>query len=285
MTATFFGERLYAPGQGTTTRGGALGACPDIRKDGIYVDGHRVIRLGLEGVGVGVDVGDLLAYRQMWEPFIAGHLNLWREVNDLLEATPDAKRCPEGIFEMDQVSKDLEKVQRQYCYSLMLSRMYTSDTYPLGILPQWNAWVGKSSSEIVSGAKPMLEWHQQVVMDVGGRYKDELLKVANYWGLAVELPKVPEFSKQQELRARIEAAYISAKGVLQIIGYGAGETLKMVGSTGEAAAEGLQDTAKAVSQVAKSRLVWIGVAGVFALVGAGVFIYYVPRSQKRAAAA
>lgn len=262
-----------------------MAACPDIRPDGIYLDGQRVIRLGLEGVGVGVgaDVGDLLAYRQMWEPFIAGHLKIWREVNGLLESIPEAKLCPEGTFNVDQISKDLNDTQRAYCASLTISRMYTSDTHPLGILPQWNAWRNKSASEITAGAKAMLEWHQDVVMKVGSSYKDELFKIADLWGLAVDLPEVPDFSKQQEIRARIEGAYITAKGVLQIIGYGIGETLKMAGSTGEAVAEGLQETAKAIPQAARSPLIWIGVAGAFALVGAGLVTYYVPRRRRATA--
>jgi len=45
----FFGERLSTPAHGTTTRGWALAGCPDIRPDGIYLDGRRVIRLGLQG--------------------------------------------------------------------------------------------------------------------------------------------------------------------------------------------------------------------------------------------
>ncbi len=276
----FLGERLYSPGQGS-----ALGECPDIRPDGIYLDGHRVIRLGLQGVGVGANVGDLLAYRQQWEPFIAAHLNLWRGVNELLENTPTAKKCPEGIFKMGEVSTELNDSERGYCASLNISRMYTNSTYPLGILPQWNAWSGKSSSEILSGAKSMLEWHQSVVMSVGGPYKDELFQIADIWGLAVELPKLPEFSKQQELRARIEGAYITTKGVIQIIGYGAGETLKMAGTTAEAVAEGLQETAKKLPGSLPKPWTWIGIVGVLAVVSAGVLIYYVPRTQRVKAAA
>jgi hypothetical protein len=257
--------------------------CPDIRKDGIYLDGQRVIRLGLQDVGVGVDVGDLLAYRQMWEPFIAAHLNLWRSLNELLESTPTAKKCPEGMFKTEQLSRDLNAEELQYCSMLRASRMRTSTTYPLGIQPQWNEWTGKSSSEMVNGAESMLKWHQSVVMDVGGPYKDELLKIANYWGLAIELPPVPEFSKQQELRARIEAAYISTKGVLQIIGYGLGETLKMAGSAGEAIAEGVEETAKKLPEAVPKTSTWIGVAGVFALAGMGLIIFYVPRRRRAAA--
>ena len=276
----FLGERLYSPGQGS-----ALGECPDIRPDGIYLDGHRVIRLGLQGVGVGADVGDLLAYRQQWEPFIAAHLKLWRNVNSLLESTPTANKCPKGIFNMSEVSKELNDSEIGYCASLNISRMYTSSTYPLGILPKWNAWSGKSSSEMLSGAKSMLEWHQGVVMDVGGPIKDELFQIANIWGLAVELPEVPKFSAQQELRARIEGAYITAKGVLRIIGYGLGETLKMAGTTAEAVAEGLQETAKAIPKAVRSPWTWIGVTAALAVVGGGLIIYYVPRRSSAKAAA
>ncbi|KKM61803.1 hypothetical protein LCGC14_1528010 [marine sediment metagenome] len=273
----FFGERLYSPGD--------IGSCPDIRPDGIYLDGHRVIRLGLQGVGVGENIGDLLAYRQLWEPYIQAHLNLWRNVNELLESTPTAKKCPKGIFKMSEASKELNDAELGYCASLNISRMYTSSTYPLGILTQWNAWSGKSSSEILAGAKSMLEWHQGVVMSVGGPYKDELFQIANIWGLAVELPEVPEFSKQQEIRARIEGAYITAKGVLQIIGYGIGETLEMAGTTAEAVAVGLQETAKKLPGAVPKPWTWVAITGVLAVVGAGVLIYYVPRTQKVKAAA
>lgn len=274
IESVFVGEKLYSPG--------ALAACPDIRPDGIYLEGRRVIRLGLQGVG---DVGDLLAYRQEWEPFIKAHLDLWRDVNALLESIPEAQKCPEGIFQMSEVSAALNDTQRAYCASLTLSRMYTSDTYPLGILPQWNAWAGKSSSEILAGAKTLLEWHQGVVMKVGGPYKDELVKIANIWDLAVALPEVPEFTLQQAIRARIEGAYVATKGVIQIIGYGAGETLNMAGSAGEAMAEGLQETARKLPGAVPTTSTWIGVAAVVAVVGAGVLIYYVPRRAPSRAAA
>ena len=282
----FFGERVAAPGQGTARGGGTLGACPDIRPDGIYLDGQRVIRLGLQdNIGVG-DVGDLLAYRQMWEPFIAAHLSLWREVNAILETMGGgsyAQKCPKGIFNMDQVSPDLSAVDQTICGYLLWSRIYTSDTNPLGIRPQWNAWKGRSSSEIVAGADSMLKWLQSVVMDVGGTYKDRLLSIAGTLGLAIELPEVPDFSLQQEIIARIEGAYISTKGVLQIIGYGAGEALKMAGSTAEAVAEGLQEAAGKLPEAVPTPWTWIGVTAVLAVVGGVLFVYYVPRRRAQSA--
>jgi len=253
-----------------------LGGCPVIRPEGIYLDGRRVIRLGLHGnVGVG-DVGDLLAYRQMWEPFIAAHLNLWRELNGLLENLPQAKECPAGIFDMSQV-RSVSVPTREVCEALMLSRMYLSATHPLGILRQWNAWSGKSSSELSAGADAMLRWHQSVVMSVGGPYKDNLVRFYGLWKLPLQLPDLPTFSLQDEIRARIEGAYISTKGALQLIGYGVGETLKEVGGVGEAIAQGLSDTAKQLPQTTR----WIGIAAAVAavVVGGALLVYYVPRRQ------
>jgi hypothetical protein len=155
--------------------------------------------------------------------------------------------------------------------------MYTSDTYPPGILPQWNAWKGKSSSEILTGAGSMLEWHQDVVMKVGGPYKDELLKIAKLWGIEIRLPELPSFDKQQEIIARIEGAYIAVKGVLQVIGYGVGETLVKAGDVTEAVAEGLTETAKAIPKAVSSPLTWIGITAVLAVVGGVLLVYYAPR--------
>jgi hypothetical protein len=253
-----------------------LGGCPVIRPEGIYLDGQRVIRLGIGDVGVG-DVGDLLAYRQMWEPFIAAHLKLWRDLNALLEGVPEAKKCPDGIFDMDQV-QSTSVPTREFCQSLALSRMRVSATHPLGILKQWNTWSGKSSSEITAGAASMLRWHQGVVMSVGGPYKDELVKITQLWKLPLQLPDLPPFSLQDEIRARIEGAYIATKGTLQLIGYGVGETLKMAGEVGEAVAQGLSDTAKQLPQTTR----WIGIAAVVTavVVGGALIVYYLPRKKQ-----
>jgi len=254
-----------------------LGGCPVIRPEGIYLDGQRVIRLGV-GFGLG-DVGDLIAYRRMWDPFIEAHLNIWRNVNALLESIPTAKKCPAGIFDAEEL-KDLGSTERALCSSLSLSRARVSSTDPSGILPQWNAWAGKSSSEILAGAKDMLEWHQSVVFRVGTTYKDDLVKIGELWNIEIDLPDVPSFSEQQDIRARIEGAYIATKGVLQIIGYGIGRTLVLVGSVAEAVGEGLTQTAKALPSALPTPNTWIGIAAVAAVVGAGVLIYYVPRKPR-----
>lgn len=253
----FAGERLNRPWQGTAT--------------------------GVGGVG---EVGDLIAYRQAWDPFIEAHLNLWRGVNTLLENVPTAKRCPDGLFDESQLAGlELGSTEHAFCASLALSRMRVSNTHPTGILPQWNAWSGKSSLEILAGAKDMLEWHQSVVMRVGNTYKDELIKIGALWDIEIVLPDVPEFSKQQEIIARIEGAYISAKGVLQIIGYGIGQTLALAGSLTEALAEGLSESARLLPQAVPTSTTWIGIAAVVAVVGAGVLIYYIPRKEKGLVAA
>lgn len=250
-----------------------LGECPVIRPEGIYYGGQRVIRLGMGGIGVG-DVGDLLAYRQEWEPFITAHLELWRNLNALLENASDAKQCPAGIFTDAQIDKNLNSTAHAFCASLALSRMYTSNTHPLGILTQWNAWKDKSSGDIVAGAAAMLSWHQAVVMRVGGADKDDLIKISKLWGVDIQLPDLPSFSTQQEIIARIQGAYITTKGVLQIIGYGIGEALSATADVSQAVAQGLTDTAKALPSTAK----WVGIAAAVAVavVGGALIVYYVP---------
>ena len=258
-----------------------LGACPVIRPEGIYINGERVIRLGLNDFGLG-DVGDLLAYRQEWEPFISAHLGLWRYMNGLLESIPTAQQCPSGIFDPSTI-KGLDTTTRAFCASLDLTRIRMSDTNPGGILQQWNIWKDKPSADVVAGATSMLAWHQDVVMRVAGAYKDELLQIAKLWNIEIQLPDVPEFNKQQEIIARIEGAYVSAKGFLQILGYGANEVLAPAVSAVQATAQGLSETAKGIGKAVSSPLTWIGVTAVLAVVGGALLVYYLPRRKPAAA--
>lgn len=238
----------------------------------LYFGGRRVTGLGF-GLG---DVGDLLAYRQAWEPFIESHLNLWRNMNEVLENNNVALECPAGVFD-DVAIQNFAPSLRSFCAALSLTRRRIGNDVGGGILPQWNAWKDKSSADILGGAPAMLADHQNVVMRVGNVYKDELQNIAKVWGIELRLPDLPSFSLQQEIRARIEAAYISTKGVIQIVGYGIGEQLRMVGDVTQAVAEGLKDTAKALPSTTK----WIGIAAGIAavVVGGALIVYYVPRRQ------
>lgn len=281
----FLGERLNAPGQGTAVGGGRLADCPVIRPEGIYVDGHRVIRFGMDGApSVGVDgVGDLFAYREMWDPFIRAHFELWQYMKGLLESAPTSKKCPEGLFAPDQI-KHLSDVEQSFCASLRLARMYTSNTDPYGIPRRWNAWSGLSSADMLANAQLIVRDLQATVMAVGGPYKDELVRLARLWKIEIELPDVPSFTTQQRIIANIEGAFTTAEGVLEIIGYGAGQSLEMAGDTADSVAESVRETAKAVPEAVRSPLIWVGVTAVLAVVGAGVLIYYAPRKRRSVAA-
>lgn len=250
-----------------------LGGCPVIKPEGIYLDGRRVIRLGLSGVGLG-DVGDLLAYRQMWEPFIAAHLDLWRDLNRRFESAPEVSWCPSGIFSNAQI-QNLEYWKASWCASLALTRKMVSTLDPDGILPRWNAWQNLSSSDIVINASKILKSQQDVVLNVGGHDKDRLLAIAKQWGIDVKLPNLPTFGLQEELIARIQGAYVATKGILQIIGYGAGESLRSAADVAQATAEGLKDTVRDLPRTA--RWVGIAVAVTTVLVGGALVVYYVPR--------
>jgi hypothetical protein len=245
-----------------------------VRIGGRPVAHREIVRFGLGADAPSAWPGDLLAYRQEWEPFIAGHLAQWRYVNQMLEGIAAAQQCPAGIFTATQI-QNLDPTTRSYCAALSLSRQYTSATDPSGILPQWNAWAGKSAAEVLAAAGTMLKWHQDVVMRVGGSYKDQLVQIAQDFKLDVELPEVPTLSEQQDIIARINGAYVSAKGVLQLIGYGAGGVLTMASDTAQAVAKGLQDTAKKLPTVLPTALIWVGVAAV--VVGGALVIYYHPR--------
>jgi hypothetical protein len=191
-------------------------------------------------------------------------------LNGWFEANAAAAQCPAGV-----PSTGLKNLD-EFCAALVLTRMRIGNDPTGGILPQWNAWKDKSSADILAGASTMLSWHQEVVMRVGGQYKDELIDLARRWNLnPPELPNLPSFSTQQEIRARIEGAYISTKGVVQIIGYGIGEELGMAADTAQAIAKGLKDTATSLPNTAK----WIGITVAVAavVVGGALIVYYVPR--------
>jgi hypothetical protein len=222
---------------------------------------------------------DLLAYRQQWEPFIGAHLNLWRYLNSIFEAVPAAQQCPQGVFTAAAV-QSLDRATQQFCASLALTRIRTSATDPGGILPQWNAWSGKSSAEILAGASSMLQWHQGVVLRVGGEYKDDLVKIAKLWNITgLELPPVPEFSTQEAIIAHIEGAGLAAQGLLQIIGYGSGQVLVGAADTASAVAKGMRDTAKALPGVIGNPWTWIGVAAVVVVVGGALVVHYLPAPE------
>jgi hypothetical protein len=255
-----------------------VGECPVIRPEGIYFGGRRVIALdpnlsGLGSFGLG-DVTDLLAYRREWEPFIAAHLELWRDLNRRFENSPDMTKCPPGIFKDSQI-QSLDPVWRSWCAALALTRTQTSTTDPRGILPRWNAWKDKSSADIVAGASAMLAWHQDVVMGVGGPDKNKLVEIAKFWEIKIQLPDLPPLSTQQDIISRIQGAYIATKGVLQLFGYGAYDALVGTASVAQAVAQGLTDTAKEFPKTAR----WIGIAAgvAVAVVGGALIVYYIPR--------
>lgn len=260
-----------------------LGGRPIAQREVVRLGGRPIAaHFGLGDVGVGVWPGDLLAYRQEWEPFIAAHLALWRHLNNLFEGADAAKQCPAGIFTDAQI-QNLSPAMRSYCASLALTRMYTSSTDASGILTQWNVWAGKSSDEVLAAAGVMLKQQQDTVLRVGGPYKDDLLRIAKFWNLDVQLPDLPTFSTQEDIISRIEGAYVSAKGVLELVGYGAGGVMTTVSDTAQAIAQGLSDTAKAVPKAISNPLTWIGIAAVVAVVGGALIVYYHPNQQPRAA--
>lgn len=248
--------------------------------------GEQLCLGGQPVVGFADDVGpvDLFSYRRMWEPFVAAHLNLWRMLNENMEDMVGSQQCPPGIFAPDQIA-NMDTILRAHCAALDMTRIRISDTDPNGILTQWNLWQGSSSSQILAAADVMLKQQQDVVMNVAGPYKDQLLTIAKQLGIAIKLPPTPAISTQQNVIAQLEGAYTTVKGILQVGGYAAGSTLMWAGDQTKAVTEGLTDTVKGAGEAAKSSWTWIALGIGVAIVGAGVIIYYVPRSTQKKAAA
>lgn len=241
----------------------------------LFFGTHRTFGFGAPPFALG-DVGDLLAYRQEWEPFIAAHLALWDDLWRWLEANPKVASCPTGVFDASQIKDDTTG----FCATLSMTRARVSATHPLGIRPQWNAWKDKSSAEIVAGAPSMLENHQNTVMTVGTEYAKDLIHIHERWSLPPPVfPDVPSFSAQQELRARIEGAYITTKGVIQLIGYSASSLLGEARDIADATAKGLTDAAKSLPSTARTVAIVAAVAAV--VVGGVLIVYYAPRPSPR----
>ncbi len=233
------------------------------------------------GFGLGVDVspGDLLQYRREWEPFVAAHLAIWNRLLDGLEKAA-GPHCPAGIFPPAALDKT-DPTWRPICAALSVTRARVSETDLRGIPKQWNEWQGKSSAEILAGAATMLQWHQDVVRKVGTTYKDELVEIANYLGIEIELPPVPDISIQQHIASQIEGAYIATKGIIQIAGYGFGNELVWAKDQSQALVQGLTDTIKEIPGVVRSPWTWIAITAVAVAVVAGSVVYFVPRPAHR----
>ena len=248
----------------------------------VRLGGRPVIGFGFVGEA---DAGDLFAYRRMWDPFILDHVRLWLKVNDALESTSLARQqCPPGITDA-QIQQLQTDTAKQLCTALNTTRSAVDPTN--GILAQWNAWAGRSSSDIVSNAEKMLRQQQAVVALVSGRLSDELVQIGQDWTIPIELPNLPELSVQQLVISRIESAFTTVKGVLQVAGYVArnvagatSNAVHFVADQTKAVAEGLTSTIKALPKVAETVGTRVGITAIvmLALTGAGLLLYYVPRA-------
>ena len=239
----------------------------------------RAVMYGSFGVGdASVWPSDLLAYRQMWEPFIRAHIELWRYFQSLFEATPAGKTCPAGV---DQSSlNSLDPNMRAFCSSLLLARLRGGDntqTKPPSISAMWDAWRDKSASDILLGASTMLGQQQDVVRTVAGQYKDELLEIAKFWKIDVKLPDVPTFSTQQRSSRDRGSVHRLRKGFSSWPATRRGTTLQWTATQAAALTEGLTDTVKALPKAISSPWLWVGVTAVVVMIGAGMVIYYVPK--------
>ncbi len=256
-----------------------------IYRGGQLVRGFGLSETSLDEFGLGqfsTWPPQLLAYRKRWEPFIAAHLAIWRALNAAFEGSQDSANCPPPAL------SEISKRPLDFCHALNLTRMRLADDPAIGIVAQWNAFHDQPASYVVQNAATILKYYQDVVVRVGGPYKDELVEIGEQFGIAVTLPPVPDFTLQELTIAQIQGAGYVVAGVLEIVGYklvaGHKAIIKTAINANKAIAAGLQKAAQEIVAGYWSTQKVIGVTAVIAVavVGAGLLVYYVPKRKESA---
>jgi hypothetical protein len=160
-----------------------------------------------------VTPGDVLAFRQTWNPYVVGVANASIACADEL----DAKSAGAG---------DDRRVDAG------------------SIMTLWNLYSGWSDVEIVEAAGDILKSFQQTVLKVGQVYAPAIHASCP----DVALPAPPSTDVQAQVIGRVEGLGILAHGVLQILGMGAGGALATLGAAAAiATSTTTADTVKVVA--------------------------------------
>jgi hypothetical protein len=167
------------------------------------------------GVGAGwFTPGDVLAYRQTWDPYVMGIVRalyacgaLWTTKDPSIDLTHFA------------VPPDATTI------SIYASGLKTDGD---GLLAQWNKWAGIPDWVVITDAQNILLDLQNTVQSAGQYYAAELKKYCP----GIALPTPPGFDMQAQTIGRLEGLGIVAHGLLQLMGIGASGALETAGAIG-----------------------------------------------------
>jgi hypothetical protein len=176
--------------------------------------------LGLFGDSVTPD--DVLAYRVLWDPYVGATVNALRACADLWEAA--ASGLPAGGI-------NLAKYQNPAA-DTMTAIANAHRLYADGLVQEWNKHAGMSDVDLVWEAANVLQDFQATVLKCGQLYLPEVAGDCP----GVPQPAPPDLSLQRTVIARIEGLGILARGLLKLLGIGAGGALEAVAEIPKAAA-------------------------------------------------
>jgi hypothetical protein len=154
------------------------------------------------GAMPGHQVGDVLAYRRMWDPYVLSVARALLAAGDAWE-----HRSPginENILSPAAAGnpKTFDRIAAAY-------RQYAQD-----LMSSWNAHAGLPSQDIFLQSSAILADEQAVVDRIGSFYLPQLRRDAP----GLSLPDPPSFDLQRSVVAELEGAGIAAKGILHIVG-------------------------------------------------------------------
>jgi len=141
----------------------------------------------------GATPGDVLSYRQLWDPYVMGTLRALSDCADALDIV--AKSPPQG-FTGDELTQ--------------LATAYRNTVTKT--LAQWNQFAGATPADILAQAGTMLQAYQSVVTDIGKMREDP-----NFSRFCPgNFPDPPTVSAQKAVIAQLEGAGLTAQGILQL---------------------------------------------------------------------
>lgn len=218
-----------------------------------------------ESARFGASVGDVLAYRTLWNDYVMGTVKALSLCADAWNAAGAAKRGGQSLPTGPNYGVLSEAAQAApESYEAIGS---TDQGFANDLLASWNMHAGMSEHDILLQASNILQDFQNTVLRVGQFYQPQVQNDCP----SVPLPSPPSQDSQKQVISQLQGAGIAAQGALQLLGIGASGGLQTVGSviTGgivplpEAVQEALKKTASTWLP-SKTTLI---VGGIGALVG------------------
>lgn len=236
----------------------------DVRAEGLPAQRDQ-LGLGKAGVGFGiVTPGDVIAYRQMWDPYVTGVASAF------LQCQTDWQNAAAG---QSNTGANLAQFASPPDATTMGLWANAQGLNSQSIMNAWNAHAGLSDAEIVLIAGGILRDFQHVVKSVGREYVPQLQRDCPN----IAIPAPPSYDLQAQVIAQIQGAGILANGVLEILGIGASGALDTAVSLGQ----WTKHQAEKVIDTATSWWAW-GFGAI--IVGGAAAIVYAPEIKAALAA-